>query len=723
MRSIRLTGSRLIYQLLPLMLLTLSVVSGSARDFSYAFEDQTINYTVLDEEKKTVAVSGSNNISGCLVLPAHPYDGNTGYTLTEISEDAFKDGSYITSVTIPESVTAIGNNAFYNCSKLNSINIPETVTKIGEEAFCLCIELTAINIPGSVTSIGKSAFAYCTSLYSIALPTSITAIEDYTFHNCKSMESISIPGSVTVIGDKAFYNCSALEYVDIPESIVYIGNDAFNQDFNIKKVDFKSIESICRINFANHYSNPAAFGTPYVNGVKISELVIPKSVTSIGNYAFVGFVSVNSVYIPASVKEIGTNAFSSCRELKHAEFESIESLCEINFANEFSNPLYFCHNLIINGVEVKDVVIPESVSGIGQYAFYDCTGISSVSIPNSVTSIGASAFNNCTGLTSVDIPDSVKEIGQSAFYNCSGLTSVNIPRYLTKIEYGTFYNCTSLASVEIPNSITEIGGYAFFDCLGMTSVTVPPSVRTIGESAFSMHYPATATDNTPRLKTVAIGYGIKEIGDYAFPSSVENIYMTARNYPSVAGNSFRNYNATLWLINEDAAESYKNAPDFWNRYSDIRIMECIDKISSPELNFTGEPGDSFTPEVTIQPENATLKNLFWSTNRPDIISVNNDGVITILPTSGNAGGSRAAENCKVTVSTMFKDVAPLEFTINAYPSGVKDLLNDGSGNSADHPNDIYSLQGICLKRNASADDIKALTPGLYIIAGKKVLVK
>ena len=133
---------------------------------------------------------------------------------------------------------------------------------------------------------------------------------------------------------------------------------------------------------------------------------------------------------------------------------------------------------------LTSVTIPNSVTSIGNYAFYKCSGLTSVTIPNSVTSIGESAFGDCSGLTSVTIPNSVTSIGNYAFYKCSGLTSVTIPNSVTSIGESAFGDCSGLTSVTIPNSVTSIGNYAFYNCSGLTSVTIPNSVTSIGDYAF-----------------------------------------------------------------------------------------------------------------------------------------------------------------------------------------------------------------------------------------------
>ena len=203
------------------------------------------------------------------------------------------------------------------------------------------------------------------------------------------------------------------------------------------------------------------------------------------------------------------------------------------------------------------------VTSIGKYAFYKCSGLTSVTIPNSVTSIGISAFYNCSGLTSVTIGNSVTSIGNSAFSNCSGLISiivdesnpsfssiegilynndattliycpitkktVTIPNSVTSIDYSAFYGCSGLTSVTIPNSVTSIGNYAFYGCSGLTSVTIPNSVTSIGQRVF---------ENCSGLTSVTIGNSVTSIGYYAFsgcygltsvtiPNSVTTIVQSA----------------------------------------------------------------------------------------------------------------------------------------------------------------------------------------------------
>ena len=194
--------------------------------------------------------------------------------------------------------------------------------------------------------------------------------------------------------------------------------------------------------------------------------------TSIGYAAFTGCKSLASIEIPNSITSIGYDAFLGCTHLTSVHTSDIAAWCAISFDSYLANPLYYAHNLYLNGKLITDLVIPNSVTSIAERAFFSCNSLTSVTIPNGVTSIGGSAFDGCSGLTYVTIDNSITSIGDLAFFSCNSLTSVTIGNSITSVGNNAFYGCSGLTTVQFKNGIKGIGVQAFFYCNSLTSVTI-----------------------------------------------------------------------------------------------------------------------------------------------------------------------------------------------------------------------------------------------------------
>ena len=517
---------------------------------SVAYNGTTYNVTSIGDYAFSFCTGLTSVVIGNSVtsIGYAAFNGCTGLTsvvignsVTRIRNYAFSDCTGLTSVVIGNSVTSIGDWTFYRCTGLTSVVIGNSVTSIGEGAFSECSGLTNITIPNSVTSIGGSAFAVCYGLTNITIPNSVTSIGEGAFSSCTGLTSITIPNSVTSIGGYAFSFCTGLTSIEIGNSVTSIGNSAFSGCTGLKEVHISNLAAWCGIDFSADYSNPLFYACNlYLNGELVTDLVIPNSVTSIGEGAFSSCTGLTSITIPNSVTSIGgyafsfctgltsieignsvtsigNSAFSGCTGLKEVHISNLAAWCGIDFSADYSNPLFYACNLYLNGELVTDLVIPNSVTSIGSYAFSGCSGLTSIVIPNSVTSIGENAFNGCKELTSIVvddyntkydsrencnaiietetntlilgcknsvIPNSVTSIGDYAFNGCTGLTSITIPNSVTSIGSSAFNGCTGLTSITIPNSVTSIGSSAFNGCTGLTSVVIGNSVTSIGRYAF-----------------------------------------------------------------------------------------------------------------------------------------------------------------------------------------------------------------------------------------------
>ena len=463
----------------------------------------------------------------------------------------------VTYNEVAYSVTSIGNNAFSNCSGMTSVTIPKSVTSIDYWAFSNCRGLTSIDIPNSVISIGAHAFDHCSSLTSLTIPNSVTSIGTHAFASCSGLTSVTIPNSVTSIEDYTFSGCNSL-----------------------------------------------------------TSVTIPNSVTSIGIYAFNYCSGMTSVTIPNSVTSIGDRAFEGCSGLTSVQISDLEAWCKISFISSYSNPLYYAHHLYLNGEEILDLEIPNSITSIGTYAFLGCSGLTSVTIPNSVTSMSYSSFAGCSGLTSVTIPNSVTSIENSTFSGCSSLPSVTIPNSVTSIGTYAFYYCSALTSVTIGNSVISIDNYAFSKCTSLTSVTIPNSVTLIGESAFSGCSGLIAIDFSNSLKIIKkeAFNGCSSLESIIIPASVEYIYekafagcpklasvkSMAENPPLLYDNSFSNYEIPLFVPTA-SIDSYK-AADGWKNFTNILSIDAakhtLTYLVDGEVYKTYElyEGELITPE-------------------------------------------------------------------------------------------------------------------------------
>lgn len=393
--------------------------------------------------------------------------------LHKLFHSGFKMGILVlcTLALVPQVGAAVGN-LFVDDHFLYTVLTEEGTTgtvSVGQQSNN--ISLGDVSIPSTiiggdvtytVSAIVAHAFQNCKSLTSIVIPDGITTIEEVTFTDCHNLTSVVIPDSVTMIGDLAFQDCDSLTSIVIPDRVTHIGNAAF-QDCD----------------------------------------------------------SLTSIAIPASVTHIGDSAFSGCNLLTDftvAEANPNYSSLDGVLFNKNQTVLFCCP-----GSRSGDYEIPQGVTTIENFAFYDCTHLTSIKIPTGVTAIKNYAFLDCDALTSVVVPDGVITLGDSAFRDCNNLTSVVIPDSVTTLGIEVFYNCSSLTSIEIPASVSEMGIWLFDYCTSLKSITVAEEnahYSSLDGVLFDKDQKTLICYPTGRSGEYVVPDGVREIGDYAFYSRV-----------------------------------------------------------------------------------------------------------------------------------------------------------------------------------------------------------
>ena len=358
--------------------------------------------------------------------------GPGGHTVTYYGPD-------VTVANIPNEVnghrvTGIGSYAFSNCENLTSVTLGENITSIGVMAFVNCSALTTISISNNVISIDEDAFSSCISL---PVENNVRYADTYLQGVAdKTQENYIIREGTRWIGDGAFSGCKKMKSIDIPESVTVIGENAFSSCDSLNSVS------------------------------------IPNSVNRIGKRAFEGCKSLKSLTMGNGVRHVGWNAFGECDSLAAVYISDLAAWCLIDFNLEtysISNPIVYNGALYLNGEQLTDVHIPNSVSRIGRGTFIGYHKMSSLRLPSSITYIGESAFEGCSNITSLIIPNSVDTIEDYAFCQCDSLKSVIIGQSCSYVGRQAFGACEKMYSCVIGENVQTMLN-SFDQCYNLTRI-------------------------------------------------------------------------------------------------------------------------------------------------------------------------------------------------------------------------------------------------------------
>ncbi len=458
-------------------------------------------------------------------------------------------------ISFSGNVTALPNSAFENCTTLTSVLLPTSLQEIGDRAFMNCQSLTEIAIPDSVTSIGASAFTGCVELQRVVLGKGLRTIGDNAFAACNSLLELRLPEGLEQIGRDA-----------IPTHVIYNVPDDFVLTYRTtdsKKIEISEYstwsESLGADYIISHeYKN--GWGTIVFNkritqacfnyvenydgyGDRLTEVIIPESVTSFPSCAFYDCYYLEKINFPAGLTEIGYAAFRYCRSL-------------------------------------TEVILPKEVKKVDSYAFCDCYELSSLTIENGVEVIEEHAFEGCTKLGTVIIPESMNEIGQYAFSR-DVLESLVVPDkfYLhytatSQIHIDYSYSGTGSASYLIRHNfvdgkgdvcfnapITRLGYHFFSGISALTGVTIPESVTSIIERAIY---------NCPNITEITIPEGVTSISRWAFEkcTSLSKVTLISPVPPTAGEEIFKDTSSDLKIyVPKGSEEAYRTAPG-WSTYSD-----------------------------------------------------------------------------------------------------------------------------------------------------------
>lgn len=568
------------------------------------------------------------------------------------------NGTLLTHLEIPSTVSTVNTGAFYGYQKLTSVVVPSHVTSVGKDAFHGCTNLTYADI--SSTSIGIQSFYGCSRLSTVILNGSLKTIPENVFSECTSLTSIDIPDTVTTIGASAFYNCSALERIKMPSQIMSIANVALYNCTSLRRVYLTDLSSWMNASLSN-YSDPFAWGAQlYLNGELVTDLVIPDDITYVQNLyncnirsiylhrnvRYVYGMSYNeyitTVYAPISFALDASYCFSDSTEIipyctvdyvkdnevicSHAVYVGENSTLPQPSAGE-----YYCFE--VNGTEWdgKNVTADTTVSvypGVlvtytGDYSGTDVVKSGgSVSLPTEgqglyLFEVDGNAWTgtNITENITVDVIaltpfDRNPNAGWNYKDNVLRIGGTGTMPEDTSYPWDSI--TLQIVEVKIGDGITNIGGYAFDGCWNLESVAIGSSVVSIGTEAF---------DDSPKLKSIIIPDSVTSIGAYAFEDCYALASVTiGSGLETIGKRAFRYNEVAEYVIHEDNPYFKTVDGNIFSKDGTVLVRYAIAKKDSsyviPEgvttVGFAAFESAAALKRVTIPTSVTTIEDsAFW----------------------------------------------------------------------------------------------------------------
>lgn len=429
----------------------------------------------LNTEDSTLTITGSGRM---LLSPWQSYKSFIKYLvfngdITYIDRASFYGDSALVSAKLPTKNTRIGESAFENCVSLKKLSF--TSNYIDTKAFYQCTSLDKITIMSVDPYIGSYAFAGCPAI--VQGPTALcTNIASTAFTGVLNIENC---GGTT---DSTRWGALCINGYE-EDSIIYQNNKkthiaACRRDTKGERVLPQSVKTIGKDAFSGC--------------TDLTSIILPSGIQIIKSQAFKNCTGLTSFIFPSSLTHIDATAFKGCENLKVVTWDAFRIKRAIGVLPQITSITFGEHiNTITPGicaemVNLKSVIIPNHVIGIGNKAFYGCSSLDSVLIPNSVLNIGDSVYGKCTGLTDIVISEGVTNLGNSVFLNCNSLQTISLPHSVQSIGNFAFERCSGLTSMVIPINVTNVGNNIFKGCSNLKNIVwQPENSSSFTESPFN----------------------------------------------------------------------------------------------------------------------------------------------------------------------------------------------------------------------------------------------
>ena len=511
-------------------------------------------------------------------------------TLTQYTHYHFWGCTSLRSITIPEGTTEIANGMFTDCTGLVQVVIPSTVKTIGDTAFQGCSNLSDFALPVGLTSIGEFAFSRCDAITQIDIPATVKGIGKDAFSSCAALSRVDFYGDFVGIGEGAFANRKASigGYVDLNSHgwEPYITNNYGALDMRYRWTDlydyssngtsitiqkYKGTESAVAVPSSMDGLPVMQIGSYAFTGNNLITIVIPETIRTISQSAFYGCLNLEKMVFEGDAPYTYISSFVSCPKCTvivsassrgwntsipgrwrglQIDFDyttlfeyKVDDEGEVEIKRYYGDFAKVTVPRQIDGHTVtrigdgafsmwdeygllREIVLPDTIKSIGEWAFSDLRGLRTINLPQSLTSIGRGAFDD-TALTSVNCPLSVTSVEDYTFSNCLYLRNVYLHTEVVSIGSYAFGGCSSLSSISLPRNLEAIENYAFAYCTALESITIPPKVKTLEGNMFYQ---------CESLASVELHEGLEALYDWCFGNCTSLKYITIPSTVTSIGN-------------------------------------------------------------------------------------------------------------------------------------------------------------------------------------------